>query len=108
MDILAMDAPATTVRTVAVELQSLTRRFGKLAAGNRINLSISAGAISGLPGTNGSCQAGFHNADHAAVAYQRRGARYLHRHRNPALFRIINCCLYTHKRAPETDNNKVL
>src|SRR3569833_3366288 len=87
MDILAMDAPATTVRTVAVELQSLTRRFVKLAAGNRINLSISAGAISGLPGTNGSGQAGFHNTDQTTVAYQQHGARNLHRHRIPALFR---------------------
>lgn len=48
-----MNTPATITRT-AIELQSLTRRFGDLVAVNGIDLSIPAGVIFGLLGTNGA------------------------------------------------------
>lgn len=49
MDIHTPLAPAVTV-----ELQSLTRRFGDLVAVDGVDLSIAAGAIHGLLGTNGA------------------------------------------------------
>ena len=44
----------TTVMQIAVELRSLTRRFGDLVAVNGIDLSIPAGTVFGLLGTNGA------------------------------------------------------